>query len=106
MNNIVNSGGVLRGRPCGGVAALVKHNLRQLTATVMSADRLCIIKVADWLFFCSLYRPRAGSKERLDICNELLAETFTVVEQCTNCNSRIAGDLNCHLKSTDNVSFT
>ena len=39
--------GVLRGRPFGGVAALIKNSLRLFTVTVVSEDRFCVIKIGD-----------------------------------------------------------
>ena len=63
--------GVLRERPCGGVAILVKDSLRHLITTVIADERYYII-VIDKLFICNLYSPCSGTADRLDIYNDVL----------------------------------
>ena len=70
MSHAVESG-VLRGRPYGGVAILVKDSLRHLMTTVIADERYCII-VIDKLFICNVYLPCSGTADRLDIYNDVL----------------------------------
>ena len=50
----VTGAGVLRDRPFGGVAALIKDSLRLFTVTVVSEDCFCVIKIDD-LLLCNVY---------------------------------------------------
>ena len=47
--------GVLRGRPYGGVGALIKNSLRHVTTKIISTERFCIIKISDWLLFWYIF---------------------------------------------------
>ena len=55
MSNMVNSG-VLRGRPFGGVAALINVNLRSVCTTIASSERYCVIKFAACVII-NVYMP-------------------------------------------------
>ena len=60
--------GVLRGRPFGGVVALIKDSLRLFTVTVISENRFCVIKIGD-LLLCNVYLTGVGTPDRSIICN-------------------------------------
>ena len=49
----VTGAGVLRGRPFGDVAALIKDSLSLFTVTVVSEVRVCVIKIGD-LLLCNV----------------------------------------------------
>ena len=69
----VTGAGVLRGRPFGGVAALIKDSLRLFTVTVVSEDRFCLIKIGD-LLLCNVYLPCVCTPDRNIICNSTLLD--------------------------------
>ena len=92
----VTIAGVLRGRPFGGVAALIKDSLRFFTVTVVSEHRFCVIKIGD-LLSCNVYLPCVGTPERSIICNTTLLDIWSYRELYRDCECLITGDFNVNM---------
>ena len=95
--------GVLRGRPFGGVAALIKDSLRIFTVTVVSEDRFCVIKIGD-LLLCNVYLPCVGTPDRSIICNFTLLDIWSYRELYPDCDCLITGDFNINLAVYSDIS--
>ena len=95
--------GMLRGRPFGGVIALIKNNLRKLTKTIHCDDRYVIIPIGDCIFV-NVYLPCAGSSNRQLICENTLAEIWAWCQPHEGSKVIIAGDFNVDLDSADTVA--
>ena len=70
MSSVVESG-MLKGRPFGGVATLMKNNLRKLIETVYCSERYVIVRVGNYLLV-NVYLPCVGTANRLPICEDIL----------------------------------
>lgn len=101
MSKVVESG-MLRGRPFGGVAILIKNNLRTVTRSIHCCIRYAIVKVGSCLFV-SVYLPCRGSTDRQLVCDDVLSETDAWLSQYRDCTVVFAGDLNVNLDSSDQV---
>lgn len=85
--------GMLSGRPFGGVAILIKNNLRKVVKTVHCDNRYVIVRVASWLFI-NVYLPCAGSPNRLLTCEDIMNDIWSWCEQLRHCHILLAGDFN------------
>jgi len=101
MSKVVESG-MLRGRPFGGVAILIKNNLRTVTRSIHCCIRYAIVKVGSCLFV-SVYLPCRGSTDRQLVCDDVLSETDAWLSQYRDCTDVFAGYLNVNLDSSDQV---
>jgi exonuclease III len=95
--------GILRGRPFGGVMALVNNKLCSITETLFRADRCTVVKVAD-LIIINFYLPCSGTVDRQIVCQDTLAEAWAVREQYPDCRCVIGGDLNTNLDESGPIS--
>lgn len=102
MCNAVESG-MLLGRPYGGVAMLIKKDLRCVTQTIYSTDRYAIVKLCNFILI-SVYLPCNGTSNRLSICQNIFDELCSWREQYPDCDCIIAGDFNTDLDSTDHIA--
>jgi len=95
--------GLMKGRPFGGVIAMIHNNLRNVTETVYSCERCCMVKVGNYLI-ANVYLPCSGTDNRLLIIQDLLADIWSWRERFNSCEFITAGDLNVDLDSVDTVS--
>ena len=95
--------GMLRGRPFGGVVALISNDLRSCTETIHCDDRYAIIRIANYILI-NVYMPCSGTPDRLLICDDLLADIWSWRERYKDCQCIIAGDFNVDLQSNDIVA--
>ena len=95
--------GILVGRPFGGVAMLIKNNLRNVTQTISCTDRYVIVKIRNYLIVC-IYLPCTGTADRVLLCNSIFDDIWSWREQYVNCQVIIGGDFNVDLDSTDVVA--
>jgi Reverse transcriptase (RNA-dependent DNA polymerase) len=96
--------GVLRGRPFGGVICMINNDLRKYTETISCSDRMSIIKVYDKIII-NIYMPCIGTADRLLICDEIIVDLLSWIQQFPMCECIIAGDFNTNLDSNDVVSI-
>ena len=94
--------GPLYGRPYGGVITLVKKSLRNITEIVHCDERFNVIKIGNCLFI-NVYLPCDGTKDRMFICETLLADIFTWRQQYCDLDCFIAGDFNANLNDTNSA---
>ena len=102
MDNQVASG-ILRGRPFGGVAALIHKRLRSVTETIHCEERFCIVRVANY-FIVNVYLPCVGTPDRFLICQELFQNVLAWYDRYRTCECVITGDLNVDLDGSDIVA--
>ena len=102
MANQLESG-MLRGRPYGGVMALIRKGLRSYTQLIHCDDRFVVVRVANYLIV-NIYLPCSGTKDRLLMCNNILADIVSWRDLFADCHFVIAGDLNVDLDSLDTVA--
>ena len=96
--------GVLRGRPIGGVAALIKDSLILFTVTIVREDRFCVIKIGDLLLW-NLYLPCVGTPDRSIICNSTLLNISSYRGFYRDCECLITGDFNVNLAVCSDISM-
>ena len=94
--------GMLRGRPFGGVAILIKNSLRKVTRTIHCSDRYAIVKVNECLFV-NIYLPCSGTTDRQLLCDNILSEIDAWLSCYHGCGIVIAGDFNVNLSCIDSV---
>ena len=85
----------LRSLRVSRLICLDSHGLRRGVTLIKAPD--CLI--------CNQYLSCTGFKGRLDICNEVLIDFSSFVEQYRNCCVFIAGDFNCDVTSVYQVSL-
>ena len=102
MSEKVESG-MLRGRPFGGVAILVKSSLRKETSTIHCSDRYVIVKVRNCLFV-NVYLPCSGTADRQLVCDDVLSDIGGWLSRYHDCSVVMAGDFNVNLDRTDSVA--
>jgi endonuclease/exonuclease/phosphatase family metal-dependent hydrolase len=95
--------GPLRGRPFGGVVALIKHDIRSICEMIYCSERCVILRISNYVII-NLYLPCAGTTDRLLICEDLLGDIWSWRERYANCACIIAGDFNVDLDGSDSVS--
>ena len=97
--------GMLRGRPFGGVAMLIKNDLRRFTETVYCEERFVVVRVANYLII-NVYLPCVGSSDRAIICEDILQAVSAWRDRYIDCEIIIGGDFNVNLdRPTDNVAM-
>ena len=101
MGHLVETG-ILYGRPFGGVAILVKNELRHCVQTIHCAERYAIILVKN-LLVVSVYFPCSGTADRLTLCRDLLSDVCSWLEQYRDYEWVIAGDFNVDFNTTSNL---
>lgn len=102
MSDAVSSG-MLAGRPFGGVMTLVHNRLRPITTVVSYSDRYVIIMIDSYVII-NVYLPCSGTPNRLNVCNTVLDEIYSLCEQYNNCKFIFGGDFNAKLDIADSVS--
>ena len=95
--------GMLRGRPFGGVIALINNDWRSYTETVHCDDRYCVIRVANYILV-NVYMPCSGTPDRSVICDDLLADIWSWRDRYKEFKCIIAGDFNVDLQSNDPIA--
>ena len=96
---------MLRGRLFVGVITLVNSKLRKHTKIVKCDERYVIIKIGN-LVLINVYFPCSGTKDRVVLCEEMLAEISSWCESFYRpmCQYVIAGDFNCNLDTNDSIA--
>ena len=102
MSDTVSSG-MLVGRPFGGVMTLVHNRLRPITTVICCSDRYIIIMI-DSFVIINVYLPCNGTPNRLNLCNTVLNEIYSLCEQYKHCKFIFGGDFNTNLDNSDAVS--
>ena len=102
MSSCVDTG-ILRGRPFGGVAVMIKNNLRKFTQLICAAERYVVVKVSNYVL-SNLYLPCSGTVNRRLIIEEVFIEIEEYLKQYTSCKLLIGGDFNCDLDADDSLS--
>ena len=102
MRTSVESG-VLRGRPFGGVMALVNKKLQNYTELVCAADRYVIFIVGD-LLFVNVYFPCAGTADRLFICDDIFSDLWSLLRKLSSYKFIIGGDYHVDLDVGNHIS--
>ena len=89
--------GLLRGRPWGGTAILVKENLVKLCSDINTFDRVVTLTIGDILFI-NVYMPYDdGSVNALNELNEILTNVSVIIEESDAQYHIFGGDLNADL---------
>ena len=88
--------GLLIGRPFGGVAIMVKKELRSITKTVHCDDRYAIITVSNYVLI-NVYMPCSGTPDRSELIENLLADISSWCDSLLEYHFVIAGDFNTNL---------
>jgi len=88
--------GLLKGRPFGGLAILVKNCHRKLCSLVCSNDRLIAIKYKDILLI-NVYFPCASKEDYKDISIDLIGQLEDLLIRPDIRSVIIGGDFNCTL---------
>ncbi len=94
------SAGLLRGRPFGGLAILVKESLRKFCSVVQANERFIAVKFCDVLLI-NVYFPCSSRQDYKDISIDILSQLELVIESSDKVI--IGGDFNCNL-DVDNWS--
>ena len=102
MNECIE-GGLLRGRPFGGVAILVANDMQEHSRLLLATDRYCIIRLFDCIIV-NVYLPCVGTPDRMLIIDELLNDVANVFYDNSNCKLLFGGDLNCDLDHDSDTS--
>jgi len=95
--------GIIRGRPFGGVVALIKNELRPFTQTICCTERYVILKLFNTLIV-NVYLPCAGTSDRLLISDDILCDISTQLEKFHDCVWLIGGDFNSDLGKFDHAA--
>ena len=92
MDEICMSG-ILRGRPFGGLAILVKQEHSQFCKLVFKSARVIAIRYNDTLII-NIYFPCSTTKDSRDLLTELIGDLEEICSQTPCCNIIIGGDFN------------
>ena len=87
--------GVLRGRPFGGCAILVKQCYSANVKLLLCTDRVVIISIG-LLMFINTYMPNK-SPDVLNITDDILSEITGTIYKHSNMHVVLGGDLNCNI---------
>ena len=88
--------GMLYGRPFGGVMTVISDQLRSVTETIYSEERLVIVRISSFLLV-NVYLPCIGTDNRLSICEDMFSVIEYWCDQYINCKILLAGVLNVNL---------
>jgi len=102
MEDVCNSG-LLKGRPFGGLAVLVKQELSKKCKLVYQSERALAVKCADTIIV-NVYFPCLSTKDSRDIVVELLGNLEDICFQSDYTKMLIGGDFNCDLDVTSWLS--
>jgi len=91
MDSVLSSS-VLRGRPFGGCATLIKNSLLPVTKCLKCDDRFLILMISD-IIFINVYFPCKGP-DSLPVLQDMICEIDNVLS--LHCNVKIvhSGDIN------------
>ena len=93
MDNIVSSG-LLKGRPYGGCAILVKKSLVNLVSNIITFERVVSVTLCDMLYI-SVYLPcENGSADAWNNLHEIIANICDIIENSDATFIIVGGDLN------------
>jgi len=98
MTNVV-SGGLLRGRPFGGTAILLKESFSNVCNTIYTFERVVAITICDLLLINNYMPCEDGSIEALNSLNEVIANASNIIEESSSKFFLFGGDLNVNLNS-------
>ena len=90
--------GLLRGRPWGGTAILVKANLVKLCSEINTFDRVVTLTIGDVLFINAYMPYDDGSEIALNELNEILTNVSVIIEESDTKYHIFGGDLNADLR--------
>ena len=99
--------GILKGRPFGGTAILVKKCFSNYCSNILTFDRVVSITIFDFLFINTYMPCEDGSLNSLDCVHEILANVSEIIELSTVDYVIFGGDLNVNLqgKSSHSVAI-
>ena len=95
--------GVLYGRPFGGVAILVRNQLRNFCQLVCAAERFMIVTIGN-LIIVNVYLPCVGTVDRVVVIEELLTTLLDWVPSVRGRVLLFGGDFNTDLDVVNPVS--
>lgn len=87
---------ILRGRPFGGVAILVRKYLTKSLSCLKCSDRFVILLI-DKTVFINVYFPCSTVKDYLNILLAILTNITVVLEEHLDCEIVLGGDFNTNL---------
>ena len=93
---------ILKGRPFGGVAILVRNNIASKVKCICKMER-CIMLRLDNLILVNLYMPCKSVDNYSDVFAEVLACVYNYCNSNSNCDILIGGDFNCELAPSERV---
>ena len=88
---------ILKGRPFGGTAVLVKNKYAKLCSSILTFDRVVSLVICNVLFINTYMPCEDGSIASLDCLQEILANVTDIVEQSSHEYIVFGGDLNVNL---------
>ena len=65
---------------------------------VISEERFCVIKITEWILR-NVYLPCSSTFDRLNICNSVIFDMWSYIEQYPEYEYLIAGDFDIKLDS-------
>ena len=97
--------GLLRGRPWGGTAILVKNSLASSCSDVTTLERTVALRIFD-LLFINVYMPcEDGSVVALNTLHETLANVSNIIELSTAQLIVFGGDINVNITGKSPHAF-
>ena len=96
MTNVVSSG-LLRGRPFGGTAILLKECFSNICGSIYTFERVVAVTICDLLLINNYMPCEDGSIEALNILNEVIANASNIIEESSANLCLFGGDLNVNL---------
>jgi len=95
-------GNILKGRPFGGVAILVRNNIASKVKCVCKTER-CIILRLENLILVNVYMPCKSVDSYSDEFAEVLACIANYICGFSDCDILIGGDFNCEFMQSERV---
>src|ERR1043165_1643321 len=93
MENLVSTG-LLKGRPYGGCAILVRNSFVNLVSNIITYDRVVSITLCDMMFI-NVYLPcESGSADDWNNLHEIIANICDVIENSDATFIIVGGDMN------------
>ena len=89
---------LLRGRPRGGAAVLIKEKLASLCTDIITFERVVSVRISDMLLINSYMPCDDSSDEALNNLNEVLANICNIIEDSTAQYYIFGCDLNVNLQ--------
>ena len=95
---------ILKGRPYGGVAFLIRNNIARKVKCICKCERYIILRLEN-LILVNVYMPCKSASNYADQFAEILACILNYVADFSGCDVIMGGDFNCEFRSSEHSTW-